>query len=103
MSPLDSKEIKAVNPKGNQHEYSLKGLTLKPPDVKNQFIRKNSDVGKIEGKGGRGPQRMRWLDSVTESVDMNLSKLLGIVEDRRGCRNGVLQSTGSQSRTRLSN
>ena len=51
MSPLDSKEIKAVNPKGNQHEYSLKGLTLKPPDVKNQFIRKNSDVGKIEGKG----------------------------------------------------
>ena len=85
MSPLDSKEIKAVNPKGNQHEYSLKGLTLKPPDVKNQFIRKNSDVGKIEGKGGRGPQRMRWLDGITSSVDVNLSKPWEIVEDRGAC------------------
>ena len=85
MSPLDSKEIKAVNPKGNQHEYSLKGLTLKPPDVKNQFIRKNSDVGKIEGKGGRGPQRMRWLDGITSSVDVNLSKPWEIEEDRGAC------------------
>ena len=95
MSPLDSKEIKAVNPKGNQHEYSLKGLTLKPPDVKNQFIRKNSDVGKIEGKGGRGPQRMRWLDGITSSVDVNLSKPWEIVEDRGACHatvHGVTKS-----------
>ena len=94
-SPLDSKEIKAVNPKGNQHEYSLKGLTLKPPDVKNQFIRKNSDVGKIEGKGGRGPQRMRWLDGITSSVDVNLSKPWEIVEDRGACHatvHGVTKS-----------
>ena len=95
MSPLDSKEIKAVNPKGNQHEYSLKGLTLKPPDVKNQFIRKNSDVGKIEGNGGRGPQRMRWLDGITSSVDVNLSKPWEIVEDRGACHatvHGVTKS-----------
>ena len=58
-SPLDSEEIKAVNPKGNQHEYSLKGLMLKPPDVKSQFIGKNSDAGKIEGRGRRGPQRKK--------------------------------------------
>ena len=92
---MDRKEIKAVNPKGNQHEYSLKGLTLKPPDVKNQFIRKNSDVGKIEGKGGRGPQRMRWLDGITSSVDVNLSKPWEIVEDRGACHatvHGVTKS-----------
>ena len=41
-------------------------------------------LGKIEGKRRRGRERMRWLDSVTDSVDMNLSKLWEIVEDRRG-------------------
>ena len=90
-------------------EYSLERLMLK---LKLQYfghlmqradsLEKILMLGKIEGRRRRGRQRMRWLDSVTESVDMNLSKLLGIVEDRRGCRNGVLQSTGSQSRTRLS-
>ena len=39
-------------------------------------------LGKIEGQKIRGQQRMRWLDSITESMDMNLSKLQGIVEDR---------------------
>ena len=41
-------------------------------------------LGKTEGKRRREPQRMRWLDNITDSMDMNLSKLLGIVEDR-GC------------------
>ena len=50
-------------------------------------------LGKIEGRRKRGKQRMRWLDSNTDSTDMSLSKLREIVEDRGA---GVLQSTGSQ-------
>ena len=95
--------LKEISPK-----YPLEGLMLKLQYFghllkRANLLEKALMLGKIEGKRRRGWQRMRWLDSVTESVDMNLSKLLGIVEDRRGCRNGVLQSTGSQSRTRLSN
>ena len=46
-------------------------------------------LGKIEGKRKRGWKRMRWLDSITDSVDMNLSKLWGIVKDREACRTAV--------------
>ena len=79
-SPLNSKEIKPVNPKGNQPEYSLEGLMLK---VKLQFfghlmgrtdsLEKTLMLGKIEG-GRRGQQRMRGLDGITDSMDMSLSK-----------------------------
>ena len=47
-------------------------------------LEKTLILGKIEGKRRRGQQRMRWLDSITDSVDMNLSKLQEIVEDRGG-------------------
>ena len=56
------------------------------------FLEKTLMLGKIEGKR-RGQQRMRWLDSVIDSMDMNLSKLWEIVKDREP---GVLQSMGSQ-------
>ena len=52
------------------------------PDVKIRFSGKTLMLTKIEGKKRRGLQRMRWLDSITDSVDINLSKLGGIVKDR---------------------
>ena len=53
-----------------------------PPDTKNQLIAKTLMPGKIEGKKGKGPQRLRWLDGIIDSVDLSLSKLREIVKDR---------------------
>ena len=88
-SPLDFKEIKPVNSKGNQPEYSLEGLMLK---LKLQYfghlmlranlLEKTWCWGKIVSKRRREWQRMRWLDSIIDSMDMNLSKHQEIVEDR---------------------
>ena len=84
-SPLDCKEIKPVNPK-----YSLEGLmpeaeapVLWSPDVKSWLTGKDPNADpKIEGGRRRGQQRVRWLDGITYSVGMNLSKLWEIVKDR---------------------
>ena len=78
--PLDSKEIRLVNPKGNQpwiltERTGAKAPILWPPDVKSWLIGKDPDAGK-DGKRRR-QQRMRWSDSITDSMDMNLSKLQG--------------------------
>ena len=88
-SPLDCKEIQPAHPKRISPEYSLEGLMLK---LKFQYfghlmrrtdlLEKTLMLGKIEGRRRRGRQRMRWLDTITDSVDMNLSKLQEIVEDR---------------------
>ena len=86
-SPLDSKEIKPVTPKGNQsfnagRTDAAEAPILQPPDVKSQLIEKTLMLGKTEGKKRREQQRMRSLGSITDSKDMNLSKLWETVKDR---------------------
>ena len=86
-SPLDCKEIKQVNPKGINPEYSLGGLMLKFQYFgylmgRADSLEKTLMLIKIEGKRRRGWQRIRWLDCITNSMNINLSKLQEIVEDR---------------------
>ena len=88
-SPLDRKETKPVNLKRNNPEYSLEGLMVK---LKLQYfghlmqradsLKKTLMLGKTEGRRRRGLQRIRCLDSITESMDMNLSKFQELAEDR---------------------